>query len=89
MKHLQDFFKNSFKCVRAFQIDLEFGSVVFLDEEEIAALEKTSRGKANNTLKKTLIWLQLKFTITFSLTAYRRHSSPSGSMQDVCHMNLV
>ena len=54
MKHLQDFFKNSFKCVRAFQIDLEFGSVVFLGEEEIAALEKTSRGKANNKLKKPL-----------------------------------
>ena len=37
MKH---FFKNSFKCVRAFQIELEFGSVGFLGEEEIGALEK-------------------------------------------------
>ena len=39
---------NSFKCVRAFQIELEFRSVGFGEEMKTRLPEKTSRSKGEN-----------------------------------------
>ena len=47
MEHLE-VVKNSYKLVRAFQVELEFGSVAFWRERKTGAPREKTLGKAEN-----------------------------------------